>query len=93
MKTSIQVFAACLLVLTISLATPEWRVQAMPPLVSKASAIQVLMIQSDEIKLPVEFQISLYEHLIQELEKKSGFQHVYRDGDKNAAGVAEWRVK
>lgn len=89
MKTSIQVFGACLLVLTFSLATPKWRVQATPPLVSKASAIQVLMIQSDEIKLPVEFQISLYEHLIQQLEKKGGFQRVYRDGDKNAAGVAD----
>lgn len=89
MKTSIQIFGMGLLVLTISLVTPKWRVQATPPLVSKASAIQVLMIQSDEIKLPVEFQISLYEHLIQQLEKKGGFRHVYRDGDKNAAGAAD----
>jgi len=68
---------------------PKWRTQAAPPVVSKASAIQVLMIQSDEIKLPAEFQISLYENLIQQLQKKGGFQHVYRDGDKNAAGAAD----
>ena len=85
MKRSIQVFAPCLLLLSISLATPKSRAQAAPPLIS----IQVLMTQSDEIKLPAEFQISLYENLIQQLEKKGGFQHVYRDGDKNAAGTAD----
>ena len=89
MKRSMQVFGACLLLVSISLAIPKWRVQAAPPLVSKASAIQVLMIQSDEIKLPAEFQTSLYENLIQQLEKKGGFQHVYRDGDKNAADAAD----
>lgn len=55
----------------------------------KASAIQVEMIQSDEIKLPAEFQISLYENLIRQLEKQGGFQHVYRDGDRNAAKAAD----
>src|SRR6202022_3615281 len=52
-------------------------------------AIQVLMIQSNEIKLPAEFQISLYENLIQQLEKKGGFQHVYRDGDKNVVDAPD----
>ena len=51
----------------------------------KASAIQVDMIHSDEIKLPAEFQVSLYEDLIRQLEKKSGLAHVYREGDRNAA--------
>jgi hypothetical protein len=55
----------------------------------KASAIQVEMIQSDEIKLPEEFQVSLYENLIRQLEKQGGFQHVYRDGDRNAANAAD----
>jgi len=62
---------------------------AAPRPVTKASSIQVLMIQSDEIKLPAEFQISLYENLIQQLEKKGGFQHVYRDGDTAAAGAGD----
>lgn len=60
-----------------------------PRPVAKASSIQVLMIESDEIKLPAEFQISLYENLIQQLEKKGGFQHVYRDGDTAAAGASD----
>ena len=54
----------------------------------KAAAIQVDMIHSDEIKLPAEFQIALYEDLIRQLEKQ-GFEHVYRDGDRNAANVAD----
>ena len=51
----------------------------------KPTGIQVEMVQSDEIKLPAEFQVALYENLVQQLQKKSGFEHVYRDGDRNAA--------
>ena len=54
----------------------------------KAAAIQVVMVQSEEIKLPAEFQVALYENLIRQLEKK-GFTHVYRDDDRNAANVAD----
>jgi hypothetical protein len=55
----------------------------------KASAIQVEMIRSDEIKLPAQFQIALYENLVHQLEKQGTFQHVYRDGDRTAASVAD----
>jgi hypothetical protein len=58
------------------------------PVKIKAAAIQVEMIQSDEVKLPAEFQVALYENLIRQLEKK-GFKHVYRDGDRSAANVAD----
>ena len=58
------------------------------PVKIKAAAIRVEMIQADEIKLPAEFQVALYENLIRQLEKK-GFRHVYRDGDRNAANVAD----
>ena len=54
----------------------------------RAAAIQVEMTQSDEIKLPAEFQVALYENLIHQLEKQ-GFSHVYRDGDRYAASVAD----
>ena len=54
----------------------------------KAGAIQVAMIQSDEIQVPAEFRVALYENLIRQLQKR-GFQHVYRDGDRNAANVAD----
>ena len=51
----------------------------------KASALKVEMIQSDEVKVPAQFQVALYENLIQQLGKKAPFLHVYRDGDHNAA--------
>ena len=54
----------------------------------KAAAIQVVMVQSEEIKLPAEFQVALYENLIRQLEKK-GFTHVYRDEDGTAANVSD----
>jgi hypothetical protein len=53
-----------------------------------ASAITAMMIQSDEVQLPAEFQVSLYENLIQQLQKKSGFQHIYREGDRNSTDAA-----
>jgi hypothetical protein len=55
----------------------------------KAGAIQVVMVHSDELKLPAEFQVSLYEDLITELGKKGGFAHVYRDGDRAAANASD----
>jgi hypothetical protein len=54
-----------------------------------ASAIQVLMVQSDEVKLPIQFQLSLYEDLITQLVKTGKFAHVYRDGDKSAGEAAD----
>jgi hypothetical protein len=63
--------------------------QEKKPIKIKASAIEVKMIVSDEIKLPAEFQVALYENLVHQLEKSGGFQHVYRDGDHNTANVAD----
>jgi hypothetical protein len=45
------------------------------------------MIQSGEIKGPVEFRIALYENLVKQLEKKGKFQHVDRDGDSSASAA------
>lgn len=52
----------------------------------KAGAIQVAAIQSEDMRVPAEFRVALYEHLIQQLERR-GFQQVYRDGDRNAASL------
>jgi hypothetical protein len=65
------------------------RAQDKPSAKIKASSISVAMIQSDEIKLPAEFQVALYEDLIQQLQKKGGFEHVYREGDRNAANAPD----
>ena len=55
----------------------------------KASAVEVKMIPSDELLLPAEFQVSLYENLIDQLQKKRVFQTVYRDGDQNARTASD----
>jgi len=55
----------------------------------QASAIQILMVQSDEVKLPIEFQLALYENLVEQIQKTNKFQHVYRDGDTAAAAVPD----
>lgn len=55
----------------------------------KASAIQIDQIQSDDVKLPAEFQMALYENVIEQVDKTKRFQHVYRDGDVNAASAPD----
>jgi hypothetical protein len=75
----------CLTGITTSAQTPA---AAMP----KASSIQVVMVQSDEVKLPMPFQLSLYEQLIEQLTKTAKFQHIYRDGDKAASDASDLLV-
>jgi hypothetical protein len=84
MKNMLRGGITSLVMLAAFVSAPVLRAQANKPTKMKASAIKVEMIHSDEIKLPAEFQVSLYEDLIQQLEKKGGFQHVYRQGDRNA---------
>src|SRR5258708_28848637 len=57
------------------------------PTKTQASSIQILAVQSDEVKLPIEFQLALYENLIEQVQKANKFQHVYRDGDTAAASA------
>jgi hypothetical protein len=86
MKRMPKITVATFLLFGMFLGVTEFHAQAAPPPVKKVSAIQVLMIQSEEVKLPAEFQISLYENLIKQLQKQGGFEHIYRDGDKTATG-------
>ena len=74
----------CLAVVSVAFVARPLCAGEAQPVKAKASAIQVEMIHSDEIKLPAEFQISLYENLVRQLEKQGGFEHVYRDGDRRA---------
>ena len=50
----------------------------------QVSAIQIEQIQSADVKLPAEFQMALYENVIEQVEKTKRFQHVYRDGASSA---------
>ena len=55
----------------------------------KFSAIQVQQIQSEDVKLPAEFQMALYENVIEQVDKTKRFQHVYRDGEANAMNAPD----
>ena len=79
----------CLALVALAFAARPLSAGPAHPVKAKASAIQVEMIRSDEIKLPAEFQISLYENLVRQLEKQGGFEHVYRDGDRRAADAPD----
>jgi hypothetical protein len=61
--------------------------QAAPKL--SASAIQIEVLDPGDLQIPPDFRIAEYEYLIQQVVKTKKFQHVYRSGDKNAAGVAD----
>jgi hypothetical protein len=81
--------AIVLSLLTLIFIACPLRSEGLQPAKAEAAAIEVEMIQSDEIKLPAEFQTALYENLISELEKRGGFLRVYRDGDRNAESVPD----
>ena len=70
-------------------AAPLLYAQADPVAKSPSSAIEVEMIQPGEINLPAEFQVALYENLVQQLQKEGGFSQVYRDGDRNATDAPD----
>src|SRR5207302_8610670 len=48
-------------------------------------SVQVKAVESNEVKLPAEFQMAMYENLLNEIAKSKKFEHVYRDGDQQAA--------
>ncbi len=62
---------------------------AAKPAKLSASAIQILAVESDEVKLPAEFRMALYENLIEEIRKTGKFGRVYRDGERGAGDVAD----
>jgi hypothetical protein len=55
----------------------------------KATALKVEMVRSDDTNVPAEFQVALYENVIQQLQNKLSQVRVYRDGDRNAADIPD----
>jgi hypothetical protein len=62
---------------------------AQAPKLPAPHAVQVLKIESTEIKLPPAFQMAIYEHALDEIKKTGIFQEIYRDGDRRAATAAD----
>jgi hypothetical protein len=70
-------------------ATPSLAAEKTKPTKASAGAIQVLPVDSDEVKLPPEFQMALYENLLGTLQKTGSFKQVFRAGDHGADSVAD----
>ncbi len=54
-----------------------------------ASAIQIEPMDPGDLKIPPDFRVAIYEYLIEQIQKTEKFPHVYRSGDKNAAGASD----
>ena len=84
MKTN-TVYISLLITLTAFLgASPLHARQKPAPIAKTATSLEVEMIGLDNLSVPREFQVSLYENLVQEISKKGDFDLVYRDGNRNA---------
>jgi hypothetical protein len=88
MRTNFRNSLAVFVLLTLCFAG-QMRAEAKQPAKMKASAVEVKMIPSDELILPAEFQVSLYENLIEQLRRKAVFPRVYRDGDRNVGNATD----
>ena len=86
MRTNFRNALAVFVLLTLCFAG-QLRAEAKQPAKIKASAVEVKMIPSDELILPPEFQVSLYENLVEQLptgewiERATYFEAVAVTGD------------
>jgi hypothetical protein len=48
-------------------------------------ALQIEPVKSNDVAMSPEFRVAIYENLVEEVTKASGFQHVYRSGDHRAS--------
>ena len=53
------------------------------------NAVQIEPVKSNKVAMSPEFRIAIYENLVEEVTKASGFQHVYRSGDRRAADTPD----
>lgn len=54
-----------------------------------ASAIQIAMVETGDVKIPAEFKFAVYESLVERMRASGTFQKVYRSGDHAADGIPD----
>ena len=52
-------------------------------------ALQIDPVKSNDVAMSQEFRVAIYENLVEEVTKASGFQHVYRSGDRRASSAPD----
>lgn len=55
-----------------------------PPAASSQPAIQVELLDANDIRIPPEFRLAIYEDLVDRLNRSRMFSQVYRSGDRRA---------
>ncbi|HUJ41721.1 MAG TPA: hypothetical protein VLW54_14360 [Candidatus Acidoferrales bacterium] len=55
----------------------------------KASAILIEPVDPGDVLMPPDFQVAVYEYLVEQVTRTKKFAHVYRSGDKEAANVPD----
>lgn len=54
-----------------------------------ASAVQIAMLDLNDVEIPPEFRYAIYEQLVEKVQASAAFQKVYRADDRAAAGVPD----
>lgn len=72
---------AILLPLSVSAQTPSRNLST--------GALQIEAAKFNDISMSPEFQVAIYENLVEEVTKASGFQRVYRSGDRRATNAPD----
>ena len=79
------IFSILLITVAGLLGTSPLHAQPKPAeIAGTTTSIEVEMIGLDNLSVPKEFQVSLYENLLQQINKNGDFDVVYRDGNRNA---------
>ena len=78
-----------LLLLLIASAGAAVQAQDKPVRQPAPHAIQILKIESSEIKLPPAFQMAIYENALEQVKKTGLFAEIYRDGDNRAPSATD----
>jgi hypothetical protein len=90
-QNSMRIFLSILLLAGIAgvAASGQTASSAKPVRQPAPHAIQILKIESTEIKLPPAFQMAIYEDALSEVKKTGIFDEIYRDGDRRAANATD----
>ncbi|HTQ86812.1 MAG TPA: hypothetical protein VMI93_11415 [Candidatus Solibacter sp.] len=87
---SMVVSGAALLLAGSVMAQPGPQDKPAPAQKLTGKSIQVERAQaSEDLVIPEDFRVATYENLIRQIEKTGKFEHVYRSGDKRAAGQSD----
>ena len=68
-------------------AAKEAPAQAAPKLTAKS--IEIDLLDPGDLPIPPEFRVAVYESLVGAVERSNKFEHVYRNGNKGAAGAPD----